>query len=64
MRKLEVELNTTWIKEIIDIIVENLDIDTLAEDEKETMEIIVINAIALYQGKITEHLVSKTDTLN
>ncbi len=65
MKPIEVPLNATWIKQIMELIIDNLEIDMpLGEDEREAMQNIIMNAIALYQIKITEHLVSKTDTLN
>lgn len=55
-----------WIDEIMDLIIESLEIDTpLDTEERDAMENIVMNAIALYQAKITEHLqVDKNGPLN
>lgn len=65
MKPIEVSLNVAWIEEIMDLIIEDLELaQPLNEEEKEAMENIVVNSIALYQAKISEHLLSKTDTLN
>ena len=50
----------------MDIIEESLEIESvLGVEEKDAMRNIVINSIALYQAKITEHLqVSKDGPLN
>jgi hypothetical protein len=50
----------------MDLIIESLEIDTpLDTEERDAMENIVMNAIALYQAKITEHLqVDKNGPLN
>ena len=62
---MEVSLNVAWIEEIMDLIIDDMELSApLNEDEKEAMENIVVNSIALYQAKISEHLLSKTDTLN
>jgi hypothetical protein len=61
-----VYLNKEWIEEIMELIEESLEIDSaLGSDEKDAMRNIVINAIALYQAKTTEHLqISKDGLLN
>jgi hypothetical protein len=61
-----VHLNKEWIEEIMDLIEESLEIEyALGIEEKDAMRNIVINAIALYQAKTTEHLqVSKDAPLN
>jgi hypothetical protein len=65
LKPIEVSLNVAWIEEIMDLIIEDLELaQPLNEEEKEAMENIVVNSIALYQAKISEHLLSKTDTLN
>ena len=65
MKKMEVSLNVAWIEEIMDLIIDDMELSApLNEDEKEAMENIVVNSIALYQAKISEHLLSRTDTLN
>jgi len=62
---MEVSLNVAWIEEIMDLIIDDMELSApLNEDEKEAMENIVVNSIALYQAKISEHLLSRTDTLN
>lgn len=50
----------------MDLIVESLEVDKpLDSDERDAMEMIIVNAIALYQSKITEHLqVDKNSPLN
>ena len=59
-------LNQAWIEEIMDLIVESLEVEEpLNSEERDAMENIVINAIALYQAKITEHLqVDRNSPLN
>ena len=66
MKPIEVHLNSAWIKEIMEMIVESLEVDgELGSEEKDAMEMIIVNAIALYQSKITEHLqVDKNSPLN
>jgi hypothetical protein len=61
-----VYLNSQWIEEIMDLIEESLEIEySLGIEEKDAMRNIIINAIALYQAKTTEHLqVSKDGPLN
>jgi hypothetical protein len=50
----------------MDLIIESLEIETpLNTEERDAMENIVMNAIALYQAKITEHLqTDKNSPLN
>jgi hypothetical protein len=50
----------------MEVIIESLEIeDPLSVEEKDAMENIIMNAIALYQAKITEHLqVDKNSPIN
>jgi hypothetical protein len=66
IKPIEVYLNKEWVDEIMDLIEESLEVDSaLGLEERDAMRNIVINAIALYQAKITEHLqVSKDGPLN
>ena len=50
----------------MDLIIDSLEIEEpLDSEERDAMENIIINAIALYQSKITEHLlVDKNSPLN
>jgi hypothetical protein len=50
----------------MEIVIESLEVeDPLSEDETEAMRNIVMNSIALYQAKITEHLqVDRNSPLN
>jgi hypothetical protein len=59
-------LRKEWVDEIMEVIIESLEIeDPLSVEEKDAMENIIINAIALYQAKITEHLqIDKNSPIN
>jgi hypothetical protein len=50
----------------MDLIIESLEVEEpLNTEERDAMENIVVNAIALYQAKITEHLqVDRNSPLN